>query len=66
MNLKKQNQDLWELLSVHLDCKPYIIEALIELRGLDYVKKVFVEDYKDYTENVIEYSIVEDEDKTED
>ena len=48
-----QTQDLWELLSMELDCQPYIVEALITLRGEEYVKEVFAEDYEDYRINVL-------------
>ena len=49
-----QSRDLWELLSLQYDCNPYIIESLIELRGEEYVKDIFQDDYKDYQKNVME------------
>ena len=44
-----------------LDCQTYIVEALIELRGEEYVKEVFAEDYEEYRINVLA-SDDEDED----
>jgi len=43
--LSQQTSDLWELLSMNYDCNPSIIEALIELRGLEHVTEVFKDDY---------------------
>ena len=49
--MKLQTQDLWELLSLHT---PDIIRALIELRGEEYVKDIFKNDYEEYQLNVTE------------
>ena len=45
-----QTQDLWELLS--FECGHQILQ-LIALRGEEYVKEVFAEDYEDYRINVL-------------
>ena len=49
--LTKQTQDLWELCSLG----DGVIEPLIELRGEEYVKKVFDEDYTSWKEVQEEY-----------
>ena len=61
--LSKQTGDLWELASF-CDGDGFVIqyhqiEQLIEMRGEEYVKEVFAEDYEDYKE------VEEDEDEDE-
>ena len=56
--LAKQTSDLWELLSYEAE---HQIVQLINLRGEEYVKEVFAEDYADWKSDSDEESDEEDQ-----